>query len=91
MELTGRVLQTFFSIMFLKYLSVINNNHHLTGQSDSKVNYTMVGSLAGIGCLAFILAGALVYAMKRSKQRKVSPSPTIAKVLSMPEEDEASL
>ena len=77
--------------MFLKYFSVTNTNHHLTGGPESKVNYTMVGSLAGIGCLAFILAGALVYAMKRSKQRKVSPSPTIAKVLSMPEEDEASL
>ena len=77
--------------MSLKYLSVTNNNHHLTGESDAKANYSMIGSLAGIGCLAFVLAGALVYVMKRGKLRRVSPSPPITKVLPMPEEDEASV
>ena len=51
----------------------------------------MIGSLLGVGCLAFVLTAALVYMMiKRGQLRRVSPSPPITHVLPISEKDEAS-
>ena len=48
----------------------------------------MIGSIVGVGGIALVLAGALVFVIKRAQLRKVSPAPSITH--DVPEKAEAS-
>ena len=42
--------------------------------SRQAMNTTLVGSLIGFGCLSFVLIGALIYMIKRSRRTRSDPA-----------------
>ena len=79
----GRTQLNVLLSMFLVIAVFINRQCHLyiSGDSNSKPNFVLIGSLIGVACLAFVLTSALVFVMKR--RSSVNQTAAASDVLAM--------